>query len=279
MFLVARWMDGRPTKMDPDICRKLPFIGLCGTFIYPVVYFIGIQSTTPTAACIMESTTPVFTLLIETFILRQQAPDIRRLLGSVIAGVGSASLIAYHAAGDTTLDMESSVFGNFMVLLSAVSYAVFLTAQREVLHPPKGIRGLNPATATAWGNMYGGGLTFLLAVGSGAVVPSELKELPVVFWGGVLYAALVTSVCGYIIEGYANFMTSAGLVSVYNASQPFGAAILSYIWGNYQPSFVDLIFAACVTTGVRMVSQTRSPKTDEKPMDSHEGMTLIRLAG
>ena len=82
----------------------------------------------------------------------------------------------------------------------------------------------------------------------------------------MVWAALVTSVVGYSLEGLANAWSSPTLVALYNAVQPFGAGLLSQsvAGGRHATNTVEMGCAAMVASGVLLL------KTDAAEAESGE---------
>ena len=95
----------------------------------------------------------------------------------------------------------------------------------------------------------------LTALVTGALRLSVLSTFGVGFWASMIWAALVTSVIGYSLEGLANAWSSPTLVAVYNAVQPFGAGLLSHrvAAGRHATNPVEMGCAAMVASGVLLL--------------------------
>ncbi len=253
--------------------------GFFGVFLYPLLYILGMQGTTPVAACVCEALTPVFSLLLEMLeplccrILQTyrrhtavaahydhhghrrrrrhcRRRSVRRAAAVMLAVAGSIVMTVHSAfADDLTVGAVTGRFvGNLLVTGSALSYAIFLAVQRKTIVA----LGTSVMYTTAWGNCFGAALLVATATATGSLDRSLLALFGTGFWYGMVWAALVTSVVGYSLEGLANAWSSPTLVAVYNAVQPFGAGVLSHgvVGGRFAASAVELVSAAAVAGGV-----------------------------
>jgi drug/metabolite transporter (DMT)-like permease len=249
--------------------------------MYPLLYALGLRSTTPTAACVCEALTPVFSIGFEwlwekvTATTKQQQertmkrPVSRTKMTAVLLAVSGSLLMTLHGAwmdhnGDW-MELKKKVggrtYGNLLVCASAAAYALFLSVQRRTLQ--KGTASV--MFLTSWGNVCGAVMLLFVAAASGALNTTELVEnYTSSFWYGLIWAALITSVLGYTLEGMANSWSSPTLVAVYNAVQPFGAGIMSYcvMGGKHAASSVEFLSVAMVCTGVFLLRE------DEDSIDS-----------
>ena len=94
----------------------------------------------------------------------------------------------------------------------------------------------------------------------------------------MVWAALVTSVLGYTLEGLANSWSSPTLVAIYNAVQPFGAGLLSHgvAGGKHAASGVELGAAVLVCSGVLLLKTDDEGKEVELgKKDQHPRLHLV----
>jgi drug/metabolite transporter (DMT)-like permease len=253
--------------------------GFFGVFLYPILYALGLRLTTPTAACVCEALTPIFSLAFEWAAsyqsagsTSQRASSSTRTTCAVMFAVSGSILMTVHGAwvdssGDVTQATEKisgRVAGNLLVVASAAMYALFLSVQRRTMRE----NGTSVMFLTAWGNIFGSMLLISTATFMGALDWKGLVSdyLPS-FWYGLIFAALVTSVLGYTLEGLANSWSSPTLVALYNAVQPFGAGVMSHgvAGGKHAASIVELGAAALVCSGVLMLkSKSEKPSSRKK---------------
>jgi len=160
----------------------------------------------------------------------------------------------------TTEKISGRVMGNMLVVGSAAMYALFLSVQRRAMRE-------NERTSvmflTAWGNVFGAIFLIVTAFCMGALNWKRLtNDYTATFWYGLMFAALVTSVIGYTLEGLANSWSSPTLVALYNAVQPFGAGLMSHgvAGGKHAASIVELGAAGLVCSGVLMLKSEQNPK-------------------
>ena len=200
------------------------YCGFLGVFLYPLLYALGLRSTTPTAACVCEALTPIFSVLLEYYLntsTKQERNSSssgssisnKKILAVLLAVSGSIIMTIQGAWMDTNAkggninDLSNQVSGrltgNLLVISSAAAYALFLSIQRKQMSDKT--NGPSVLFLTAWGNVFGAMMLIGLAYCMGALDMTELStNYSSHFWYGLLWAALVTSVLGYTLEGLAN---------------------------------------------------------------------------
>ena len=255
--------------------------GFFGVYLYPLLYALGLRSTTPTAACVCEALTPIFSLGLESLWSPRATASSSsnnktktKTLAVFLAVVGSIVMTIHgvwvDASGDAAVvgrQVVGRTTGNIYVIASAAAYALFLSVQRRTLQ----VSGASVMFLTSWGNVFGCLLLMSTAYVVGALNVAEmLHQYKPFFFYGMVWAALVTSVLGYTLEGLANSWSSPTLVAIYNAVQPFGAGLLSHgvAGGKHAASGVELGAAVLVCSGVLLL------KTDDEGKELELGVLM-----
>ncbi|OYT57502.1 hypothetical protein B6U70_02370 [Euryarchaeota archaeon ex4484_162] len=79
---------------------------------------IGMQYTTASASSIIQSSSPIFTIFLAIVFLREKLTS-NKILGATIAFVGTILLVT-----GGRLSLSGQIYGNILVLLSAISYSI-----------------------------------------------------------------------------------------------------------------------------------------------------------
>ena len=156
----------------------LLFASVFGIQLNQMLFLWGLSLTSPIDSSIIATVVPVLTMVLATLFLREPITWLKA--GGVFLGCAGALLlilVSRHGTGHT-----SSVKGDVLCLVSAVSYATFLTAFRNV------IVKYSPVTTMKW--------MFLFA----AVVAAAVYYRPL---AAVDYAALAPRTwagIGYVVD-------------------------------------------------------------------------------
>lgn len=198
---------------------------------------IGLEYTTASVSSVLQSTTPVFTLLL-SFILLKERIGWKELTG-VLVGMTGVTLLS--TGGNLTSFGESVFLGNLLQIGVAASYAISGIAGKVLL------RKYQPMLVVMVTFVLGGGL---------------LTSFAVVFERNLWPAALSTEVVVALL--LLSFMYSAGLVCWYDVLQhtdvfrlyvllftmPILAVALSVVVLGEQFTSLDILFSALTLVGV-----------------------------
>ena len=127
-------------KVAPRDIVLLLFASVFGIQLNQMLFLWGLSLTSPIDTSIIATIVPVLTMVLATLFLREPITWLKA--GGVLLGCGGALLlilVSRHGTGGT-----SSVAGDVLCVISAVSYATYLTAFRNV------IVKYSPVTTMKW---------------------------------------------------------------------------------------------------------------------------------
>ncbi|KAF8110102.1 hypothetical protein N665_0088s0113 [Sinapis alba] len=156
-FPVAFFLERKTRpKITLRVLVQIFFCSITGVTGNQVLYFIGLQNSSPTIACALTNLLPAVTFLLAA-IFRQEAVGIRKasgqakVIGTVVCVAGAMVLSFYHGhtigIGESKIhwayaqnitnhssDSNSSNFflGPFMIMAAAVSWAVWFIIQTKM---------------------------------------------------------------------------------------------------------------------------------------------------
>lgn len=111
-------------RIEKGDWRHLVIMSLCGMGINQFCYVIGVQHTSPTNACVIATSTPVFTFVLSALFLHASV-TLRKVGGLVLAATGALILIL---GSQLQGGKSGNVLGDAICLfsqLSAPCYFVF----------------------------------------------------------------------------------------------------------------------------------------------------------
>ncbi len=207
---------------------------------------IGLEYTTASVSSVLQSTTPVFTLLLSSTFLKESVRR-REIVGVVIGMIG---VVLLSTEGNLTNLGGSQFLGNMLQVGVAASYAVSGIIGKVLL---KKYRPMYIVTLTF---VFGGGLLTFLAVAL------ERNEWPVALSNQVILALLLLS-----------FLYCVGLVCWYNVLQktrvfqlyalllimPILAVIISVVVLSETFTLLDVISSGMTLIGVA-ITQSGTPQ-------------------
>ncbi len=228
---------GSKSGIDKKDIPILLGLSISQIFLPNLLQNIGLEYTTASVSSVLQSTTPVFTLLLSFNFLKENIRW-REILGVVI---GMTGVVLLSTGGDIANLTGSQFLGNVLQVGVAASYAVSGIAGKVLL---KKYRPMFIVTLTF---LFGGGLLTFFAV------VFERSEWPVALSSEVILALLLLS-----------FLYCLGLVSWYNVLQrtgvfrlyvllfimPILAVVISVVVLSEKFTLMDVVFSGMTLLGV-----------------------------
>ncbi len=217
-----------------------------GIQLNQMLFLWGLSLTSPIDSSIIATVVPVLTMVLATLFLREPITWLKA--GGVFLGCAGAVmlvLISQHAVGGV-----SSIGGDVLCVVSAVSYAIYLTAFRDVI-----VR-YSAVTTMKW--------MFLFAAISASLiyhkplVEEHYAALSAATWGGIAYVVVCSTFVAYFMVPIAQQRLRPTVVSMYNYVQPVVAVIFTVAIGLDSFGFTKAAAALCVFAGVWLVTKSKS---------------------
>ena len=239
-WLAASWYPRQKVAL-PDMAR-IAICALFGIAINQVMFFEGLNLTTPINAAIIMVGTPILVLLFSHFILKERITGYR-LLGIILGFAGAAYLII--SGGGPNLG-SNTILGNFFVFINASSYGLFLVLIKPLM------KKYRPITLMKW--LFTFGLVYILPVSAHLTMKTDFASIPSGIWLSVIYVILFTTVLAYFLNNYSLKNISPTMNSAYIYLQPFLAALVALLAGKDRITFTAMIAAVLIFAGVYFVN-------------------------
>lgn len=222
------------------------FASLFGIQLNQMLFLWGLSLTSPIDTSIIATIVPVLTMVLATLFLREPITWLKA--GGVFLGCAGALLlilVSQHGSGHT-----SSIAGDMLCIVSAISYATYLTAFRDVI-----VR-YSPVTVMKW-------MFLFAAIVATAIYYRPLAEVDYAAlapstWGGIVYVVVCSTFLAYLMVPVGQRYLRPTVVSMYNYVQPIVAVLFTVILGLDTFGFTKAAAALCVFTGVWLVTKSKS---------------------
>lgn len=233
-------------RVAPRDVVLLFFASVFGIQLNQMLFLWGLSLTSPIDSSIIATIVPVLTMVLATLFLREPITWFKS--GGVALGCFGALLLVYvsrHGAGQA-----SSVMGDVLCIVSAVSYATYLTAFRDT------IVKYAPVTTMKW-------MFLFAAVAAAAIYYRPLTEvdyaaLAPATWGGIAYVVGCSTFLSYLMVPVGQRFLRPTVVSMYNYVQPVVAVVFTVIAGLDTFGPAKGFAALCVFAGVWLVTKSKS---------------------
>lgn len=237
-WLAARFFP-RPTIPKADYLR-LALCGFFGIALNQIMFFEGLNLTTPINASIIMVGVPVLVLVFAQILLHERITR-NKIIGIGLGMTGAVYLILHDGS------FASGTFlGNLFIFINASSYAFFL-----VLVKPLMLK-YSPITIMKW--IFTFGLIYVLPVSVGLLGEPDYANIPFTIWLSVAYIVVFTTVIAYFLNNYSLKNISPTVNSAYIYLQPFLATMVALVAGKDRLTRYEIIAALFIFTGVYFVS-------------------------
>lgn len=239
--------------------NNLDWLLLMGSGVFLAIHFASwvssLEYTTVLISVTLVTTTPIWTALLEFFVLRV---SLRRTLviGLVIALLGG--LLIGIPSDDATITPSSNIgLGSVLALIGAVTVSGYLIIGRKVQEN----LSLLPYIWVVYGTA---GIALSLIV--------LFQNIPLLGYTWVGYAAIFASAAipqliGHTSLNYAVRHVSATYVSIATKLEPIGSAVWAYLIFAEVPTRWQVIGSIVITVGI-VIASLKPPTAPKKTRDS-----------
>ena len=238
-------------KVEREHMPRIILCGLLGAAANQLLFFSGLNLTSPIDASIIMTSTPVL-VLIFSFILLKEKVTSNKLLGSFIAGIGAITLIIYgNNAGGT-----STFLGNLFIFLNASSYGLYLVILKPLM------KQYHAITLISWVFLFG--FVFMLPFGLPDFISTDFTAFDLNTYLVIGFVVIFTTFFAYLFNIYALNYVSPSVNSSYIYLQPAISFIMVSIYAyilmqdqyNEDISLIKILSCLMVVAGVYLISKT-----------------------
>jgi drug/metabolite transporter (DMT)-like permease len=230
-------------KVEKKDLWYLAMAAFFGIALNQIMFFEGLNLTTPINASIIMVGTPILVLVFAHFILKEGLTKLK-LLG---IGLGSAGALWLILKSGSFSFLSGTLLGNIFILINATSYALFLVLIKPMM------KKYSPITIMKW--LFTFGLVYVVPVSVKMVINTNYAVIPFNIWMSVTYVVLFTTVLAYLLNNYSLKLVSPTVNSAYIYLQPFLATVVAMATGTDVLTWVEVLAALLIFTGVYFVSR------------------------
>lgn len=237
-------------------------LGLCGLFggaANQMLFFHGINLTSPIDASIIQTATPVLVLIFSVIILKERITK-NKILGITLAATGAIFLILYGNKAVGT----SSFLGNLFILLNACSYGLYLVLAKTLM------KKYHAITVASWLFLFG--FLYIFPFGISDILNTNFEAFTTNTYLTIGYVVLFTTFFAYLFNIYALNHLAPSVTSSYVYLQPVVSfvlvSILAYLFAqNQYAQDINLIkILSCVLVAIGVYTISKQKKTIKKEL-------------
>jgi len=243
-WLFARIPDQvRAEKIERADFPRIIAAAFFGITLNMLCFFKGLSLTSPISASVLMVSTPMIVLILSAIIIKERIQK-RMVFGLVLGLIGTSVLILY---GKSIKSEPQASLGNFLVFANAISYGLYLVLVKKLMAK------YNAFNFVKW----------VYLIGFVMIVPFGWNELSVVDWSimptdiywKIGFVVVFSTFLTYLLNLLSMKELKPTTVAVFIYLQPFFATIFAIGLGKDELTFVKIISAVLIFTGVYLVTQ------------------------
>ncbi len=242
---------GPKERIEREDYPRLFLASLFGVGLNMLVFFYGLNLTTPISASVMMVTTPMITLILAVIFLKEKLKALR-ILGLLLGFGGTLIMILY---GKSQIANAPDPFtGNICLLINAASFASYLIVVKKLTQK------YHPFTFMKW--LYTIGCLLVLPFGLPDVLEMDFSILPKSAYWVIFFVVFFVTFGTYILNIFAIRALKPTTVAVFVYFQPLLATLIAITSGADKLDRIKVIAAILIFSGVYLVG--RNKKTEIK---------------
>ncbi|MBL4594089.1 MAG: DMT family transporter [Flavobacteriales bacterium] len=231
--------------------KDLLLLAVCGFFgvaANQLMFFHGLNLTTPINAGIIMTSNPIFVLIASAIILKNKI-TVLKIGGIFIAITGALLLLLFK--NDFSFGSET-ISGDVFIFLNALSYGTYLVLAVPLMQKYK------PITVITW--VFTFGFIYVFPFGIEQFTQIEWSSFNSTIWWEFAFVIIGTTFFAYLLNIYGLKNLTPSTVSTYIYLQPLLATIFAIWAGKDSLDWIKIVAAMLIFTGVYFVSKTKSLK-------------------
>jgi len=233
----------RVLRIDRADYPRLILTSLLGVAINQMMFFTGLNHTTPVDAAIINSINPILVLVFAAWILKERIGKSR--LGGILLGAAGALMLIL--LGNPVTIKGSHLTGDLFILGNTAAWSLYLVISKPLMVK------YNPFVMMRW----------MFLIGFIGVFPFTIKQaLEIDFpsfdaytWFSILYIIIGTTFMAYFFITYSLKRLSSSVVAYYTYIQPIIVAAIGIIVFAEIISWVKIVCALLVFAGIYLVTK------------------------
>jgi drug/metabolite transporter (DMT)-like permease len=230
-------------KVEKKDLLKMALCSVFGVVVNQILFFEGLNRTTPISASIIATGIPIYILIFSHFILKEKITG-AKVFGIMIGATGALMIILSVGSGDFR---SNTLVGNSMIFANNTCWALYLVLLKPLM------KKYDTLTLMKWTFLFG--FIILFPFSFSITASSAFAQIPFNIWMSVLFVVFITSGFAYCLVNYSLKTVSPNVNGIYIYLQPVVASIVAIIFRNDAFTVIDLIAAILIMSGVYFVSR------------------------
>jgi len=241
-------------KVEKRDLFKLALCAVFGVAINQILFFEGLNLSTPINASIIITVIPVLIIIFSHYILKEKITAIK-VFGIILGATGAIIVILSSGKGDFK---SGTMIGNLLIFVNAASWALYLVLIKPLMEKYDSI------TVMKWVFFFGLFIIFPFTFTS--FTETSFITIPFNIWMSVSFVVFAATIIAYFLNNYSLKSVSPSVNGIYIYLQPLIASVVAILFGKDQLTLLKTIAAVLIMAGVYFV--TRRPKIGTLPSSS-----------
>jgi len=222
------------------------FASIFGIVLNQMPYIVGLSMTSPIDASIVVTMLPILTMILSAIIIKEPITLVKTM--GVFVGASGALLLVFSSA--TQEGGESNFLGNMIIFFAAISFAIYLTAFKNL------ISKYSPITIMKWMFLFATLICYPFC--HTALIQTDFASFSSVTYWQVGYVVVFATFISYILIPIGQKVLRPTTLSMYNYLQPIVASLVAVAIGMDTFGVEKSVSGALVFAGVYIVTQSKS---------------------
>jgi drug/metabolite transporter (DMT)-like permease len=231
-------------RVQPRDLLTLCLAGLLGIFVNNLAFIVGLGLTSPIDASVITTLVPIMTMALAAVLLKEPVTWIK-VTGVVVGAAGALLLIFQGTAGGSA----SGTTGNLLCIVSSVSFAVYLTAFRNL------IARYRVVTLMKWMFLFSAVCCVPFCWQDVGAV--DYARLPASTWLGIAYVIVLATFVVFFCIPTGQKLLRPTVVSMYNYLQPLVSSLVAVALGMDAFGWTKGAAGLLIFLGVYLVTQKK----------------------
>ena len=241
----------KPEHVGHKDLAKLFVASLLAIVFNQGCFIFGVGLTSPADASIITTSMPLWAMVLAAIFLKEPITG-KKVLGIAFGATGALLLImgSSHAGTSSTVSGDKSTWGDLLVLMAQLSYALYLVLFKNFVGKYSVFTLMKWMFTYAFICLLPFSYNDLLAAGWAGLSLMEIGSLAFIVVGSTFLCYIL------VVVGQKNLRpTVAGM---YNYVQPVVACIVAICWGMDSFNWVKGVSILLIFGGVYLVTMSRS---------------------
>ena len=244
-------------KVDKKDLFKMFICAFFGVAINQILFFEGLNLSTPINASIIITVIPVLILIFAHYILKERITTIK-VIGIILGATGAVMIVLSAGNGQFK---ASTMLGTLFIFINAGSWALYLVLVKPLMERYESI------TVMKWVFFFG--LIIIFPFTFQSFTSTSFTTIPPTIWLSISFVVFGATILAYYLNNFSLKSVSPSVNGIYIYLQPLIASVVAILFGKDQLTIVKTIAAVLIMAGVYLVTRRQKAKPSPFPADNN----------